>query len=159
MRIDEIKHDKMFVLAGVSKTTLHDALRTMGTKHLKDERMRKMWRPETPTINYCYTVCEFVYWYVLRDMRDSWSSYITDIPSLPGIKHWFLRDYLGVIIDLTADQFDNHNEIDYNNATCGAFLQTGVIGPSRRARMLAKLMGRAENSWKRNERNLEAFIV
>ena len=147
MRISNEKLDEMFHVVGVSKDKLHSCLRTMGTDHLFDQRMKDMWKPEFPTINYCYTVCEFVYWYVCQATTE-WDIRTTDIPSAPGIKHWFLKRQDGMIVDLTADQFDNHEEINYNDSKRSGFIQSGCIGPSKRARFLATLMGYDEESWK-----------
>ena len=147
MRISNEKLDEMFHVVGVSKDKLHSCLRTMGTEHLFDQRMKDMWKPEFPTINYCYTVCEFVYWYVCQATTE-WDIRTTDIPSAPGIKHWFLKRQDGMIVDLTADQFDNHEEINYNDSKRSGFIQSGCIGPSKRARFLATLMGYDEESWK-----------
>ena len=147
MRISNEKLDEMFDAVGVWKPKLHACLRTMGTEHLFDQRMKDMWKPEFPTINYCYTVCEFVYWYVCQGTT-AWDIRTTDIPSTPGIKHWFLRRQDGMIVDLTADQFDNHEEINYNDSKRSGFIQSGCIGPSKRARILASLMGYDDDSWK-----------
>ena len=147
MRISNEKLDDMFHAVGVSKDNLHSCLRTMGTDHLFDQRMKDMWKPEFPSINYCYTVCEFTYWYICQATTE-WDIRTTDIPSAPGIKHWFLKRQDGMIVDLTADQFDNHEEINYNDSKRSGFIQSGCIGPSKRARILASLMGYDDDSWK-----------
>lgn len=154
MKISPAKLDEMFALAGVSKDALHSSLRTMGAKHLKTKRMRDMWKEEVPTINYCYVVCDFVYWYVLWN-AGSWKVFTCKIPSLPGITHWFIKDSLGHVIDLTADQFDNHSEIEYNSGCRTVLLQSGCVGPSRRGKLLAKLMGYSEDDWNYKGRTLD----
>lgn len=155
MRISSLKLDEMFSRAGVSKELFHNSLKTMGVAHIKGSRMKAMWKEDRPTINYCYVACEFAYWYACRDNRSSWKVYTCNIPSLPGIKHWFMKNSLGEVIDLTADQFDNHAEIDYNNSRRSGFIQSGCIGPSRRARLLASLMGYDEDEWKDKGRTLD----
>jgi hypothetical protein len=147
LRISNEKLDKMFSSVGVGKDELHTCLRTMGTDYLLNQQMKDMWKPEFPTINYCYTVCEYLYWYVCGATTE-WDIRTTDIPSTPGIKHWFLRRTDGRVIDLTADQFDNYDEINYNDSKRSGFIQSGCIGPSKRARILATLMGHDEDSWK-----------
>ena len=147
MRISNEKLDDMFQAVGVSKDNLHSCLRTMGTEYLFNQQMKDMWKPEFPSINYCYTVCEYVYWYVCKATTE-WDIRTTDIPSTPGIKHWFLRRQDGMIIDLTADQFDNYAEMNYNDSRRSGFIQSGCIGPSKRARILATMMEHDEDSWK-----------
>lgn len=147
-RISDSELNEMFGRANVNKDMLRDSLRKMGTKYLKNERMRKMWNPSIPTINYCYVVSEFVYWYALKDKQSRLLVMTTKIPSKPGITHWFLQYKRGNLIDLTADQFENWEEIDYaDGASKRFFLQTGHTGPSKRAKILAELMGYNENSW------------
>jgi hypothetical protein len=148
LRISNEKLDEMFLAVGVSRDNLHSCLRTMGTEYLFNQQMKDMWKPEFPSINYCYTVCEYVYWYVCGATTE-WDIRTTDIPSTPGIKHWFLRRQDGMIIDLTADQFDNYAEMNYNDSRRSGFIQSGCIGPSKRARILATMMGHDEDSWKR----------
>jgi hypothetical protein len=147
LRIENKLLDEMFAIAGVSKDKLHSCLRIMGKEHLHDQRMKDMWKYEFPTINYCYTVCEYVYWYVFS-AGSEWDIRTTNILSAPRIKHWFLRRIDGQVVDLTADQFDDHSEINYNDSRRSGFLQSGCTGPSKRARILATLMGHDEHSWK-----------
>jgi hypothetical protein len=89
VRISNKQLDEMFAIAGVSKDKLHSCLRFMGTEHLHDQRMKDMWKPEFPSINYCYTVCEYAYWYVFS-AGSEWDIRTTNIPSAQGINHWFL---------------------------------------------------------------------
>ncbi len=136
MKIDPIKLDSMFKIAGISKEKLHDSLRTMGTKQLKKE-MRHEWSPDNPTRCFCYVVSEFLYWYISPYSSDPFSLSIEGDPWI----HRFLRWPDKTVVDLTADQFDNYELVDYNLGTRRMFLQTGGKGPSKRARILAELMG------------------
>ncbi len=43
----------------IDKQKLHDALRQMGKKYLK-QQYREYWTPERPTTGYCYVVAEVV---------------------------------------------------------------------------------------------------
>lgn len=70
-----------------------------------------------------------------------------------GITHWYLQRDDGHRIDLTANQFDNRDDIGYNEAKSRFFLQTGCTGPSKRARLLASLMGHDESDWKSESNN------
>jgi len=149
MRIEFAKLDEMFKRSGVDKFRLHQALRLMGPENLKSKRMREMWSEAWPTTNYCYVVCEFVYWYVFKLHRQYWNICTLRVRSTPGIVHWFLRNKLdNSIVDLTADQFVNYkNDIHYEEAKKSFFLQSGCKGPSKRAKVLAKLMGYSEEDY------------
>jgi hypothetical protein len=136
MKIDPERLNSMFQFAGIDKTKLYDALRTMGIKQLKKE-MREGWSPDNPTRCFCYVVSEFVYWYVAPNGSIPYS---VGVPGDPWI-HRYLRWPDGTVVDLTAEQFDNHELVDYNLGKRRMFLQTGCKGPSKRARMLAELMG------------------
>jgi len=133
-----------------TKERLHRILTFWGPSRLKGKRMKEMWKPERPTINYCYVVTEYAYWSFHNygfpakcwDRNPRFSVHTTKIPSLPGITHWFLREIsTGGVIDLTADQFENWEEIDYDNSRKTFFLQTGCKGPSFRALDLMYDMG------------------
>lgn len=162
--LDLPKCEDVCLMAGVEQPELHDALRTMGKKYLKPE-FRDAWTPDRPTKNYCYVVTEFVYWYSIKELRkrlygDSWPGnelqsrvrvFHTKSPDDPSITHWFCayRHYHGFeyIYDLTADQFDNWNYDIYTKARPGFFIQSGARGPSKRAKVLAGLMGYREDYW------------
>lgn len=136
--------------AGVVQVKLHDALRKMGKKYLKP-KYRDAWSPDRPTKNYCYVVTEFVYWYSAKQYRGKLHVYHTKSPDDPSITHWFCtyRHYHGFeyVYDLTADQFDNWTPDIYTNARRGFFIQSGCIGPSNRAKVLAELMGYDKDGW------------
>ena len=137
MRIDPDKLQEMFDYAGVNKDRLYLALCRMGPKHLHTKEMREKWTPENPTYCYCYVIAEFVHFYICRE---AWKPYSLKVPGDPGL-HRFHKTPSGIIVDLAAEQFDNYEEVDYNNARGCGFLQTGCKGPSRRTRDLAALMG------------------
>lgn len=136
-KVDSRWLNHMFKIAGVDKAQLHAALRTMGTKHLKDASMRKIWSPENPTQNYCYVVAEYVYWYKAPVGAKPKG---LKIPSY-DTTHRFVEYPCGCFVDLSCDQFYDFTEVDYGKAKTMAFMQTGARGPSKRAKMLAQLMG------------------
>ena len=129
--------DGMFEFSGVSKSNLYQSLRMMGKKHLKTKAMKEIWTPDNPTQNYCYVVAEFVYWYVAPYDSTAWA---LTVPSYDTL-HRFVKWPDGTIVDLSCEQFYDWSEIDYNLAKRRMFLQTGCRGPSKRARILAEMMG------------------
>lgn len=137
MRIQEEMLDSMFVQSGVSKARLHEALRTMGPKHLHTAEMRRRWTWDNPTTCYCYVVSEMLYWYVAPDGTKPFKLVVPEDPGL----HRFLRWPDGNVVDLTADQFPNYECVDYGKAKVSYFLQVKSQGPSKRALMLASLLG------------------
>lgn len=136
MKVDVSVLNGMFDFAGIDKEKLYDALRKMGTKQLKKE-MRAEWKETNPTRCFCYVVSEFVYWYVAPVGTKACSVSIKDDPWI----HRYLRWPDGTVVDLTAEQFDNYENVNYENGRNRMFLQTGCKGPSKRARLLAELMG------------------
>ena len=132
--------DSMFEFSGVSKDGLYSSLIQMGKKHLKTKAMKDIWTPENPTQNYCYVVAEFVYWYVAPYDSTAWA---LTVPSYNTL-HRFVKWPDGTIVDLSCEQFYDWSEIDYSKAKRRMFLQTGCKGPSKRARLLAELMGYSE---------------
>lgn len=149
-RVDPGALDFMFKVAGVDKEKLHAALRTMGTKHIKGPKeIKDQWSPENPTFFYCYVVSEMLYWYVAPKGTIPMAVKVPGDPGLHRFLQWPGEDSNGKflqIIDLTCDQFSDINKVDYSKAKKCMFLQTGCKGPSKRARILAELMGYKE--WK-----------
>lgn len=131
MRIDNTEFDKMFAVAGITRTDLHDALRSMGRKMLSKRDME--WSEEYPTRNYCYVVSEMVATYLAPDGSTNWKLRVT------GDDNWhrFVKYPDGTIVDLTVDQFVDYSLIDYNNAKRQGFMYPS---PSKRARHLAGLL-------------------
>jgi hypothetical protein len=113
----------------INRKKLHDSLCKMGKKHLR-RQYKDQWKPERPTIGYCYVVAEVVYHYLAPDgcrphiMRTS----IDDT-------HWFLKCKDGEVIDLTDDQFDE--PVDYTQGKPQNFLTKEI---SKRGRILADLL-------------------
>ena len=136
MRISEDKLQSMFKVAGIEKSVLHKALLQMGTKQLKTKQMRDAWSEDNPTKNYCYVVSEMVFYYLAPPGSKPYK--LAGIPGDDGL-HRFLKWPDGTIIDLTVDQFSNYEDVNYENGKVCYFMQTGVKGPSRRARLLAEL--------------------
>ena len=133
----------MFTKSGVNKARLYDSLRTMGRKHLKTKEMRDAWSEDNPTYCYCYVVSEMAYWYVAPKGTIPMAM---KVPGDPGT-HRFLVYPDGFIVDLTAEQFPNYEDVIYENGKRSMFMQTGCVGPSKRAKMLATLMGYEEDDW------------
>ena len=136
MRISEDKLQSMFEVAGIEKKVLHKALLKMGRKELKTKLMRDAWSEENPTKNYCYVVSEMVFYFLAPPGSKPYK--LAGIPGDDGL-HRFLKWPDGTIIDLTVDQFSNYEDVNYENGKVCYFMQTGVKGPSRRARLLAEL--------------------
>ncbi len=136
MRIENVLLYSMFQVASVDKDQMYAALRIMGKKELKPA-FRQNWSENNPTYCYCYVIAEWVYYY---SSPYSTIPYKLQVPNDPGL-HRFLRWPTGIVIDLSADQFDNYEEVDYTKGKVCYFMQSGGKGPSRRARMLANLMG------------------
>jgi hypothetical protein len=124
----------------INKQKLDDALRRMGTKHLKPQ-FRDLWTPERPTTGYCYVVAEVVYHYLApKGSRP----YIIKFDE--NDTHWFVKEPSGKVIDLTADQFDV--PIDYSLGKPKNF-QTKDI--SKRGRLLANLLKLTKDEKKETE--------
>ena len=128
---------EMFDHTGVDHDRLTQSLIKMGTKCLKTKEMKEMWSEDNPTCNYCYVIAEFTYWYVAPKGTKPYS---LEVPSY-GSLHRFLKFPDEKIIDLAVEQFYDMSEIDYTKARHRPFMQTGGKGPSKRAKMLAELMG------------------
>ena len=139
MRIKEKELQKMFDKAGVTKAQLHEALKTMGKKHLKTKLMKDAWTMDNPTKNYCYVVSEFVYYYLSPPGSKPYK--LAGIPGDDGL-HRFIKWPDDTIVDLSVDQFDNYEDVDYSQAKVCYFMTNQYNkGPSKRARILAELMG------------------
>ena len=136
MKIGNEKLESMFKVAGIEKKVLHKALLQMGTKQLKTKQMRDAWSEDNPTKNYCYVVSEMVFYYLAPPGSKPYK-----LPNIPGDDglHRFLKWPDGTIVDLTVDQFPNYEDVNYENGKVCYFMQTGVKGPSKRARLLAEL--------------------
>lgn len=117
------------IYSDITEEKLHDALRKMGEKHLK-QPYKTQWTPERPTTGYCYVVTEMVYHCLAP--RGS-KSYVL---KTEDINHWFIRQPNGQVIDLTADQFDI--PLQYEKGKPQAFLTKNI---SKRGQILADLLG------------------
>jgi hypothetical protein len=131
LRIDNAELDKMFAIAGITRTDLHDALRSMGRKMLSKKTME--WSEEYPTRNYCYVVSEMIFAYLAPEGSVAYKLRVL------GDEAWhrFVKYPDGQIVDLTVDQFVDYSLIDYNNAKTQGFMYPS---PSKRARHLAELL-------------------
>lgn len=140
---------KQFDLAEIDKEELYSALRFMGTKHLKTKKFKEQWSEENPTKNYCYVVAEFLWFYVAPTGSKPYS---LRVPGDDGL-HRFVKWPCGTVIDLSVEQFSNYEDVDYTQARVRYPLQTGCTGPSKRARLLASLMGYNEDDWRNPDGN------
>ena len=71
------------------------------------EYLRHEWKPERPTINYCWVVSEVALRLVMPKGTACWRG---DVDG-HGRFHWFLKDPDGTIVDLTLDQAEGWWEI------------------------------------------------
>jgi len=114
----------------INQDKLYAALRVMGKKHLKP-LYRDYWTPEHPTTGYCYVVAEVAYHYLAPKGSKPYVMHTGERET-----HWFLRAPNGVVIDLTADQFDTLP--DYKQGRRANFL---TPKPSKRPKILAEVLG------------------
>ena len=117
----------------IDKEALDDALREMGPKHVK-KPYRDRWTPERPTAGYCYPVAEVVYHYLAPEGS---RSHVITLEE--GKTHWYVQSPDGEILDLTADQPDE--PYLYEKGKPRSFM---TAKPSKRARILAELLGLIE---------------
>lgn len=85
----------------------------------------------------CYAVSEMIYWYCAPQGSTPMALKVPNDATLHRYVEW--PD--GMIVDVTCDQFDDYSLLDYTQASRRMFLQTGGVGPSKRAQLLAKLLG------------------
>ena len=133
MRISLVESYYMFDLVNVDREQLHKALRGMAIDHLKP-KLRKEWHFTNPTKNFCYVVSEWLFHYVLPEGS---TAYRLQIPGY-DVKHYFCRLPNKKVIDLTAEQFDDYENVLYENAKKATFMYPS---PSKRARVLATQYG------------------
>ncbi len=112
----------------LDKDCLDDALREMGTRHLK-KPWKERWDSERPRNGFCYPVAEVMY------------HYITPEGSKPHClkmeegTHWYLVAPDGEIIDPVAEHCDE--EFRYEQGKQQNFMTSA---PSKRALILAELL-------------------
>lgn len=103
--------------------------------------LRDEWKPERPTINYCWVVSEVALRLVMPKGTTCWQ---VDVDG-QGRFHWFLKDPRGRIVDLTLDQAEDWHEIpQYDKAKRYHFRPA----MSRRGQHLAALMEIIDNKGK-----------
>lgn len=118
----------------LEKQELYRALRQMENKYLK-EPYKSKWSALRPTTGYCYVVCEVLHHYY---MQDGSFPHVVKIPN--GESHWFLRDRLDKVVDLTADQYDI--PIPYDQGKRQMFMTKKI---SKRGKALAMFLGISNN--------------
>lgn len=133
-RIDPRVVDRMFRKVGIDKSKFYNSLLSMGVDGLKTKQMKEEWSIDNPTRNYCYVVSEFIYKYLAPDGTKHYSIKIEG----EEVTHHFLKWKDGTIIDLTAEQFEDYNKIDYSKSYPSGFIGKGV---SKRTKEFARLMG------------------
>ena len=137
--------NESFQYVNFTRDALHSALRSMCPAALKaydsatTKLMRAEWSPDRPTRFCCYFVAEMTYWYCFPHCIVY--AMTLDIPGDTTL-HRFVEVYdeqhNSHIVDLTCDQFDT--PLDYSRRKPRMFLQTGGVGPSKRAQQLASLL-------------------
>ena len=133
-KINPMVVDRMFRKVGIDKKKFYESLISMGVDGLKTKQMKDEWSIENPTRNYCYVVSEFIYKYLAPKGTKHYSIKIEG----EEVTHHFLKWKDGTIIDLTAEQFDDYNKIDYSKSYPSGFIGKGV---SKRTKEFARLMG------------------
>ena len=98
------------------------------------EYLRDEWKPERPTINYCWVVSEVAYRLVMPKGTICWRVDVTGT----GFFHWFLKDPDGTIIDLTLDQAESWWEMPPYEKAKRYYFRPAM---SRRGKKLAELPG------------------
>ena len=122
----------MYAHAGVDRDTLHQVLTRMAPLYLKG-KFKRDWTPANPTRNFCYVISEWLIHYVAPK-----GSLAFRMPVFGDVaKHYFVRWADDTLIDLSAEQFDNWDTMNYGAANKASFMYPS---PSARARMLDSLM-------------------
>ena len=133
-RIDSELVDKMFDKVGIDRENFYDCLKEMGRDGLKTKKMKDEWSEDNPTKNYCYVVSEFLYRYIVPKGTKHLSLKVDG----EEYTHHYLELKDKTIIDLTAEQFDDYDKIDYSKGYLSGFIGKGV---SNRTKEFAELMG------------------
>lgn len=131
-----------FKRSGIDRGRLHNALRTMGRKHMHKQTME--WSDENPTRNYCYVVMEWLHRYYAPK-----GSLMFKV-EVPGDEeyHQFNIWPDGAIVDLTCEQFPSKTIVPYLSAQPFTLMQVGGPAPSRRAQLLEWLyVSKSESSF------------
>jgi hypothetical protein len=109
--------------------------------NLSDDLLTKEWRLSkklhlvtSDTFGHCYVVSETLY-HMLGGKEEGWTPQRVRVQ---GATHWFLRHKLGVILDLTASQFDI--PVPYQQARGSGFL---TKQPSKRTKKLMRRIVRS----------------
>jgi hypothetical protein len=135
MKIKKNDLEQMYSFAGVDKDKLYKALLEWGTNGINDTKLKREWSKENPTRNYCYVVSEMVYHYFKVDGVKPMILKVEGDSS----NHRFLLYPNNVVVDLTAEQFDDYdNRIHYSKAKQCGFMWT-KNGVSKRATKLFEL--------------------
>lgn len=135
MRITEEKLNWMFDYVNIDKNKLHQCLKLMGKKYINDKGLKQLWSEDRPTTSYCYVVSEMVYrFYPQENVKPM----LIRIPNYE-FTHRYLLYPNNVVIDLTVDQFDNYELIDYQQGKSQPFMVTKLNQPSKRAQILFEL--------------------
>lgn len=108
MNIPLVVSEAMFAHAHVSREELHEALRWLCPRWLRGP-FREAWRPENPTRYADYVVTE---WLIHYRAPLGTFAFRVDVPGQQA-KHYFTRWPDGTLIDLTAEQFDQWELVDY----------------------------------------------
>jgi hypothetical protein len=122
----------MFKHADVNRRALFLAFSLMAPHYLRGE-FRKTWSAANPSRNFDYVVSEWLICYVAPPGS---FAFRMAVPGQVG-KHYFVRWTDRTIVDLTAEQFDQWELVDYAAAKKASFAPPS---PSFRAKVLDNLM-------------------
>ena len=133
MKIPEEVSLAMYRHAGVNRADLHEVLNHMGPRYLKGTFREQWYASGVPTRNFCYVVSEWLIHYVAP--KGSFAFRV----AVPGedAKHYFVRWADGTLIDLTAEQFEDWELVDYASAKKASFMYPS---PSNRTKVLDSMM-------------------
>lgn len=131
--LDKMNIDDMYKMAGIDRMKLQSALKQMGKKYINGKEYKDEWTEDNPTRHYCYVVSEMVKYYYLNDA----TPHILKNIEGETLNHRYLV-YNNEVIDLTQDQFDNPNKLNYNEGKPQSFMYVKE-GISKRAKLLKEL--------------------
>ncbi len=134
MKIDSQKLQLMYDIVGIDKERLHWSLKQMGPKHLKSP-YKEQWTEDNPTRGYCYVVSEFIYHFIPLRFEIK-PMILKDNPEPGSHRYLMIND---VVIDLTVDQFDNYEDVDYSLGKPNGFMWVKDGGPSKRTKILSEI--------------------
>ena len=118
--------------------------------------MKDAWTMDNPTK---IIVMLFLSLYIIIYHHQVLNLYkLAGIPGDDGL-HRFIKCTDDTIVDLSVDQFDNYEDVDYSQVKVCYFMTNQYNkGPSKRARILAELMG-CELPSNREKVNTKVLVI